>query len=190
MTKDEFLKLLGKGQPDADEKLIVAVEKVFEEGAKSENIKHAESIETLAAAYDVLEHYGIDGQQWGVRNGPPYPLSRQKHDAVSAGSSKDKKANRKQLSSSDKAKKVISNIEDMSVQEIEEWIKRIEFEKKLEAISQEDKKKGEGMVRNLLSSMGDTLIKRAVPVVTMYAITKAFEKFGYDELASAFSKKM
>lgn len=24
-----------------------------------------------------LEHHGIPGQKWGVRNGPPYPLSRQ-----------------------------------------------------------------------------------------------------------------
>lgn len=25
----------------------------------------------------VLIHHGIDGQRWGQRNGPPYPLSRQ-----------------------------------------------------------------------------------------------------------------
>ena len=25
-----------------------------------------------------LEHHGVQGQKWGVRNGPPYPLSRQK----------------------------------------------------------------------------------------------------------------
>ena len=25
---------------------------------------------------DFLAHYGIDGQKWGVRNGPPYPLKR------------------------------------------------------------------------------------------------------------------
>ena len=24
--------------------------------------------------YDILEHHGIKGQKWGVRNGPPYPL--------------------------------------------------------------------------------------------------------------------
>lgn len=25
-----------------------------------------------------LQHHGIEGQQWGVKNGPPYPLERQK----------------------------------------------------------------------------------------------------------------
>ena len=33
---------------------------------------------------DYLEHHGVKGQQWGVRNGPPYPLSDeqkiQKHE--------------------------------------------------------------------------------------------------------------
>lgn len=27
---------------------------------------------------EILEHHGIKGQKWGVRNGPPYPLSRGK----------------------------------------------------------------------------------------------------------------
>ena len=28
---------------------------------------------------DELSHHGIDGQKWGVRNGPPYPLSAGDH---------------------------------------------------------------------------------------------------------------
>lgn len=28
-----------------------------------------------------LEHHGIQGQKWGVRNGPPYPLSYQAHNS-------------------------------------------------------------------------------------------------------------
>lgn len=34
--------------------------------------------------YDELYHHGIKGQRWGVRNGPPYPLSRQKGRRVGA----------------------------------------------------------------------------------------------------------
>lgn len=25
---------------------------------------------------DILEHHGVDGQKWGVKHGPPYPLDR------------------------------------------------------------------------------------------------------------------
>lgn len=31
---------------------------------------------------DWLVHHGIEGQKWGVRNGPPYPLSRQKSGKI------------------------------------------------------------------------------------------------------------
>lgn len=31
---------------------------------------------------DYLVHHGIKGQRWGVRNGPPYPLSSAKHQRV------------------------------------------------------------------------------------------------------------
>lgn len=32
--------------------------------------------------YDILVHHGIIGMKWGVRNGPPYPLSKQKSRSV------------------------------------------------------------------------------------------------------------
>lgn len=30
----------------------------------------------ICLPYDIVIHYGVKGQQWGVRNGPPYPLIR------------------------------------------------------------------------------------------------------------------
>lgn len=41
--------------------------------------------------YNVIEHHGIKGQKWGVRNGPPYPLDKNEksdtivRDAIDAG---------------------------------------------------------------------------------------------------------
>lgn len=29
--------------------------------------------------YNAIYHHGIKGQQWGVRNGPPYPLDEENH---------------------------------------------------------------------------------------------------------------
>lgn len=31
---------------------------------------------------DWLVHHGIEGQQWGVRNGPPYPLTQETKEAA------------------------------------------------------------------------------------------------------------
>lgn len=35
--------------------------------------------------YQDLEHYGIKGQKWGVKNGPPYPLKEETHNRVVSG---------------------------------------------------------------------------------------------------------
>lgn len=37
---------------------------------------------------DYLEHHGIHGQKWGVRHGPPYPLSSTEHNSVVKGNSR------------------------------------------------------------------------------------------------------
>lgn len=49
-----------------------------------------------------LQHHGIKGQSWGVQNGPPYPLSKDKHDKVIARS---KAAVRRTAAPDDSAKK-------------------------------------------------------------------------------------
>lgn len=77
---------------------------------------------------DSLEHHGIDGQKWGVRNGPPYPLAEGQHsDAEKRAMRRSdkqsyrvvKKANKKSwkhknpIEKSNKlAEKVISSIHD------------------------------------------------------------------------------
>lgn len=54
---------------------------------------------------DVLYHHGIKGQRWGVRQGPPYPLSPSDHTAAekkSGGSSSKWKGNAEERFQRDK----------------------------------------------------------------------------------------
>lgn len=66
-----------------------------------------------------LAHHGIDGQKWGVRNGPPYPLSKSTHNKVvtkSKDSSVHKQKTSKDISSnywSPDYKKAVTNKEEM-----------------------------------------------------------------------------
>lgn len=49
---------------------------------------------------DYLMHHGVDGQKWGVKHGPPYPLD----DSQSTGSRlKTKKKKKKQINPEEKA---------------------------------------------------------------------------------------
>lgn len=52
-----------------------------------------------------LVHHGITGQKWGVRNGPPYPLSAGQHSA------KERKADWRSILASNNAKKASGSID-------------------------------------------------------------------------------
>lgn len=166
MTKEEFLELMGKGSKDEDKKLIEAIEKVFDE--KEKEIKHSDEEESL-------EHHGIDGMKWGVRNGPPYPLERQKGA---------------KLSSKQKAKILQDNVDMLTLEDIEKLLKRIELEEKINKLSAEEKKKGNGMVKKILESSGKAIVATAVPALTMYAFKKIVENVGGPDVVNEmFPKK-
>ena len=56
---------------------------------------------------EFLEHHGIKGQKWGVRNGPPYPLSSGKSKKVreSYGGISKRKKKKQQLKNLEKARR-------------------------------------------------------------------------------------
>lgn len=83
---------------------------------------------------DYLEHHGVQGQKWGVKNGPPYPLYRQdpvKYKAIkrlqkAAKTKKDVDTIVNSLSQSDKKRLGVNkNGEYLSLEEGENVMKRI-----------------------------------------------------------------
>lgn len=91
-----------------------------------------------------LYHHGIKGQEWGVQNGPPYPLnsgssSSKKKKKFGSKKAKDTIDTSKELSPEDKEKVIRSGnvklVKSASPQltnnELERAIKRIELNEKL-----------------------------------------------------------
>lgn len=76
---------------------------------------------------DELMHHGIDGQKWGKKNGPPYPLSRQDHKQV-ISSSKTKAEKEKAAEEKRQAKEYRKAFKKRKKAEAF----RIKYEKKLE----------------------------------------------------------
>ena len=182
MTKEEFLELMGKGSKDENKELIAAIEKVFDE--KEKELEHSNeedeiieqsdekfnfidafidglSDENVEALSEILEHHGIDGQKWGVRNGPPYPLDRQKN---------------KKSSIQDKAKQVLKDADDLTLDELKLLAQKIEWEKKLSDVAFEKKNTSNTFAKEILKSAGQTIVSVAVPIATKYIIKQVFEK--------------
>ena len=196
MTKEEFLELMGKGSEDENKKLIAAIEKVFDE--KEKELEHSDkedetieqsdekfdfidafidglSDENVEALSEILEHHGIDGQKWGVRNGPPYPLERGKG---------------KRASVKEKARIILSDADDLTLDELRYLVSKLELEEKLTRMSAEEKKQGKNYVVKGLEKFGDTLVSVAVPAATTYAFKKIIENVGGEDMVGEmFPKK-
>lgn len=201
MTKEEFLELMGKGSEDEDKELIAAIEKVMDEKEKEseedpeegwhsddedaleQSDKKFDFIDTfidclsdknVEALSEILEHHGIDGQKWGVRNGPPYPLERKKTHLLNKS----------------KAKILIDNLDELSLEEVERLVKRIKLEEELNKIAADDIKKGESYAMKILKKTGETVLSVAVPAVTTYAFKKIIENVGGEDMVGEmFPKK-
>lgn len=195
MTKEEFLELMGKGSENEDKKLIDAIEKVFAE--KEKPVEHSDFEEEFVQMFEkdpdaawlslmdkiisgeipeeMLQHYGIDGMKWGVRNGPPYPLERGRHGKSTVVG---------------KANRILADVDDLSLEELRVLVTKLELQKKLIDLTAPQKKQGKSYAMKVLSKVGDTAISVAVPAATSYAIKKMVENVaGEDVVAEMFPKK-
>ena len=78
----------------------------------------------------------------------------------------------------------------MSVEEIQNWIKRIELEEKLENMTKDEKQKGQSYVTKILTKSGEAILSSVVPAVTTFAFKKLVESVaGEDTVKDMFPKK-
>ena len=110
---------------------------------------------------DVLEHHGIEGQKWGIKHGPPYPLDRKTSKAIK------------------KSGKVTVNVKDLSDDDLRRIISRLQMEKQLKELTKEDTKKAETYVskslKNLRDKMTNTvfdIMSDSLKTVSKYALNK------------------
>jgi len=98
-----------------------------------------------------LVHHGIDGQKWGQRNGPPYPLLRNAAGQLKAKAQAKRKA-KAEKAAEEKAKqheafkkylrenpeKLYKHRNDLTKEEVDEIMKQIEWDRRVKDISAEE----------------------------------------------------
>lgn len=120
-----------------------------------------------------IAHHGVDGMKWGERNGPPYPLSRLgrekfsrilKKRKIEAANDKKKlqklkedqpeeyeKKKQKALSGGT-AKQVLDFQGDLTNQQLQDAVNRLNLELRLKEISDKQQKKGLNIAKKLSDS--------------------------------------
>lgn len=135
-----------------------------------------------------LQHHGIKGQSWGVRNGPPYPLNQQKHNRVlqKAGSVikkaasnhksrvETRKRSKQEKKAAEAAKKQANerNPRKMTDEQLNERINRLRKEKEYKQLLAETRQVGRQKTQGIISRAGT----RAVETVATQAATYAGRK--------------
>lgn len=142
---------------------------------------------------DYIKHHGVEDQQWGVRNGPPYPLDNAKamaqriinrmkvgEEAVNnfLKDQKDKKISEIKLS--DDAKIITKNVDLFTTQELQDKINRQRMIKEL----QNNIPKKEGFIKKTMSGITNGLsskISNAIVDKIIGSITDSKNSFTYKE---------
>lgn len=118
---------------------------------------------------DIIVHYGVKGMKWGVRR-----YQNKDGSLTPAGKARERTKNEKRSRS-----ELSRNRRTASLEELTKQINRLETEKKLKSLIDEDIKPGRTMVAKILKSGGSKVLSGAVAggiaYAVHYALTKEFD---------------
>lgn len=118
---------------------------------------------------DIITHYGIKGMKWGVRR-----YQNKDGSLTSAGKTRERTKNEKR-ERSERSK----NRRTASLEELTKQISRLETEKKLKSLINEDIRPGRTMAAKILKSGGEKVLSGVVAgsmaYAVRYALTKEFD---------------
>lgn len=162
---------------------------------RNANLNHPDEEGTTSTILDeVVEHHGIKGQHWGIRNGPPYPLD----DKSSRSKNLLSKYDRYELTDQvlDKYKNQYSNLKHLKIDKNTKGKIYIDSGKVVGIINTEKKTdgsiwiqglelfgdyKGKGLSRGMLEVATKELKATNLSVrKTNYVAKKIYDEYGFD----------
>ncbi len=107
-----------------------------------------------------LYHHGIKGQSWGVKHGPPYPLSTKTHNRIiKKGEASDDEPKR------DKPhRKAPRKASEMTDEELNQMIRRLTLEENYDRLVKNQKERNTGVVKRLVSNALKELGEKALGI--------------------------
>lgn len=127
-----------------------------------------------------LIHHGVEGQKWGVQNGPPYPLDKPKY------THKEKKELNKLVKKEKKRRKNANKYKIlMDDKEIDSRVKRLENEKKMKSLTNESIMPGKTAVGDFIKKNGSKAITAVAAPTLVFTGMKVAEKYNL-ELANVY----
>lgn len=118
---------------------------------------------------DIIVHYGVKGMKWGVRR-----YQNKDGSLTPAGKARERTKNEKRSRS-----ELSRNRRTASLEELTKQINRLETEKKLKSLIDEDIKPGRTMAAKILKSSGSKVLSGVVAgsiaYAVHYALTKEFD---------------
>lgn len=130
-------------------------------------------LKELGDAY--LAHHGVEGQQWGVQNGPPYPLEgKGKKNFIKQVKENRKKKRRKRIMKD--PKKLVKYQDEFTVEELDEALKKIDAVNRVrERIPKKEKPSGLTAKQKRMASDPATLARN-------------MDKFDDDDYQKAYNR--